>query len=45
MNKMYEDENMRKKYSRNAHDFVINKFEQKKLFEEILLDRKKLLGE
>lgn len=45
MNTMFEDEHMRKKYGRNAHDFVINKFEQKKLFEEILLDRKKLLGE
>lgn len=45
MNTMYEDEDVRKKYSRNAQDFVRYKFEQKRLFEEILLDRKRLLGE
>ena len=45
MNTMYEDEHVRKKYSRNAQDFVRYKFEQKRLFEEILLDRKRLLGE
>lgn len=45
MNTMYEDEDVRKKYSRNAQNFVRYKFEQKRLFEEILLDRKRLLGE
>lgn len=45
MNKLLENEKMRKAYSRNAHDFAVNKFEQKKLFEKIMLDRKRLLGE
>ncbi len=42
---LYRDSNLRKEYGNNAYDFAVTNFEQKKLFEKILLDRNRLLEE
>ncbi|CVI73601.1 Putative teichuronic acid biosynthesis glycosyltransferase TuaC [Clostridiales bacterium CHKCI001] len=43
MYKLYRDPDLRKEYGNNAYEFAVTNFEQKKLFEKILLDRDKLL--
>lgn len=40
---LYSDENLRKQLGENAYKFAVEKFEQQKLFEKILEDRKRLL--
>ena len=45
MRTMKNDETLRNKLSLECGDFAKNNFEQKKLFEQIYLDRKSLLGE
>lgn len=45
MEQLYENENIREEYGRNAYNLASTKFEQKELFNKILLDRKKLLGQ
>lgn len=42
---IHDDNNLREQLSKNSCDYVKNNFEQKQLFEHILADRKKLLGE
>lgn len=42
---LYKDCSLRKEYGNNAYDFAVTNFEQKKLFEKILLDRNRLLEE
>lgn len=45
MNQLYANKDLLEEYGRNAYHLASTKFEQKKLFHKILLDRKKLLGE
>lgn len=42
---LYKDSDLRKEYGNNAYNFAVTNFEQEKLFEKILLDRNRLLGE
>ena len=43
MDILIKDASLRMMYGNNAHEFVIQKFEQQQLFEKILLDRNELL--
>jgi len=43
MEKLYEDADLRDCFGQEGHRYVIESFEQKKLFEHILEDRKRLL--
>ena len=44
MEKMYEDERMRKQFGCDGYQYVKDCFEQQKLFDYIVLDRRRLLG-
>jgi len=45
MERMYDDAPLREQLGVAAHNHILNHFEQEKMFEYILEDRKKLLGE
>ena len=45
MEQIYDNPSMREEFSLAAHQYVRDNFEQKKMYEYILEDRKKLLGE
>lgn len=45
MEQIYDSPSMRAEFSQAAHQHIVDNFEQKKMFEYILEDRKKLLGE
>ena len=40
---LYKDSKLREEYGDNAYEFAVTNFEQKQLFEKILLDRNRLL--
>lgn len=44
MDRLYKDGELYQSLASNAHSFAVEHFEQGKLFEQILKDRKKLLG-
>lgn len=44
MDTLYKRVELRTVYGKNAFEFAVAKFDQKKLFQKILLDRNKLLG-
>ncbi|MGM9600106.1 MAG: glycosyltransferase [Faecousia sp.] len=45
MDRIYKDDELYQSLASNAHSFAVEHFEQGKLFEYIMEDRKKLLGE
>lgn len=45
METIYDDSSMRERFSAAAYKYICENFEQKKMFEFILEDRKRLLGE
>lgn len=44
MNELYKNDVLRDEYGKRAYQFAVTRFEQKKLQDKILIDRKRLLG-
>lgn len=44
MNKLYKNDVLRDEYGKKAYQFAVTRFEQRKLLDKILIDRKHLLG-
>lgn len=44
MNELYKNDVLRDEYGKRAYQFAVTRFEQRKLLDKILIDRKRLLG-